>query len=166
MIVLVLGAARSGKSRVAEQLAAATRRPVTYLATASPERTDAEFSARVERHRARRPHEWTTRECGAALPAAITGCRDTVLADSLGTWIAAHRDLDADTDALCDALLAHPGTAVVVSEEVGWSVHPVRASTRRFVDRLGECNQAVAHIADRVVLVVAGRPLELPACDA
>jgi adenosylcobinamide kinase/adenosylcobinamide-phosphate guanylyltransferase len=166
MIVLVLGAARSGKSGVAERLAASTGRPVTYLATASPERDDAEFAARVERHRARRPRDWSTLECGAALTSAIAGCRDTVLADSLGTWIAAHRDFDANTDALCDALRVHAGTAVVVSEEVGWSVHPVRASTRRFVDRLGECNQAVAQIADRVVLVVAGRPLELPACDA
>jgi adenosyl cobinamide kinase/adenosyl cobinamide phosphate guanylyltransferase len=87
-----------------------------------------------------------------------------VLVDSLGTWLTGHDDLTPDVDALCAALSARAGDAVVVSEEVGLGVHPSSELGRRFRDALGVVNLAVAEVADEVVLVVAGRvlPLERP----
>jgi adenosyl cobinamide kinase/adenosyl cobinamide phosphate guanylyltransferase len=160
-IVLVLGGTRSGKSAVAERLAAAAGGPVTYLATATV--TDDAMAARVHDHRARRPPEWTTVECGSALVDAVRAARGTVLVDSLGTWVAGHWDQPVDADALVGALTARgDDLTVVVSEEVGMAVHPESAVGRRFVDVIGSLNHAVSAVSDRVALVVAGRVLWLP----
>jgi adenosylcobinamide kinase/adenosylcobinamide-phosphate guanylyltransferase len=159
MITLVLGGTRSGKSALAERTAAALPQPVTYLATASP--ADPGMVVRIERHRQRRPKGWSTIEAGARLVEVLQTVRGTVLIDSLGTWVAATDDLDADADALCAALRAHEGDVVLVSEEVGLGVHPATEVGRRFADVLGELNQAVAEVADEVVLAVAGRSLRL-----
>lgn len=160
MIVLVLGGARSGKSEVAEGLC---RGPVTYLATAVVR--DPDMAARVARHRDRRPGHWKTVEAGPGeVVAAVRAAAEpgsTLLLDSLTTWVAEAPDFAVDGPALCAALRARPGTSVVVSDEVGLGVHPSTAVGRRFRDRLGELNRAVADQADRVVLVVAGRLLIL-----
>ena len=88
-----------------------------------------------------------------------------MLVDSLGTWVAAHPDLAPDVAALVAALRARaaraPGATVLVSEEVGLGVHPPTEVGRCFADALGTLNRAVAEIADRVLLVVAGRVLPL-----
>lgn len=160
MIALVLGGARSGKSGHAEHRAASFPQPVTYVATACVD-GDADLAARVAEHRARRPASWTTIESGPDLPAVLRATTGTVLVDALGPWLAAAPDLAVDGDALCDALTARAGDTVVVSEEVGLGVHPATAAGRRFRDALGELNQAVAAVADEVVLVVAGRALRL-----
>ena len=162
MIVLVLGGARSGKSRHAEQLAASLAEPVTYVATACVD-GDADLAARVAEHRARRPASWTTVESGPDLPGVLRVTSGTVLLDALGPWLAAAPDLAVDAGALCEALAARAGDTVVVSEEVGLGVHPATEAGRRFRDALGEVNQAVAAVADEVVLVVAGRALRLEA---
>lgn len=162
MIALVLGGARSGKSGHAEHVAASLPEPVTYLATARVD-GDADLAARVARHRARRPASWTTVESGPDLPAVLRATTGTVLLDALGPWLAAAHDLAVDAGALCDALTTRAGDTVVVSEEVGLGVHPATAAGRRFRDALGELNQAVAAVADEVVLVVAGRALRLQA---
>jgi adenosyl cobinamide kinase/adenosyl cobinamide phosphate guanylyltransferase len=161
VITLVLGGARSGKSEVAERLAGDS--PVVYLATAATDAgADADMAARIDAHRRRRPSTWQTVECGAALVDAVRSRPDgTLLVDSLGTWIAASPDFAADVDALCGALRDRGGDAVVVSEEVGLGVHPSSEAGRRFRDALGNCNRTVADVADRVVLVVAGRVLPL-----
>ena len=159
MIALVLGGARSGKSAHAERLAASLPGPVSYLATATV--ADAEMAARVAVHRRRRPPSWRVIECGTALDATLEACDATALVDSLGTWVAGHPDLAIDLEALIEALISRRGDTVVVSEEVGSGIHPGSAVGRRFRDVLGELNQAVAAVADEVVLVVAGRPLVL-----
>jgi adenosyl cobinamide kinase/adenosyl cobinamide phosphate guanylyltransferase len=162
MITLVLGGTRSGKSALAERLAAEAAARVTYVATAAIE--DREFRARVETHRARRPAAWTTIESDTDLAATVRPLDGTVLIDSLGAWIA--RTIDhVDLDALCDALGHRTGTTIVVSEEVGLGVHAATPVGVRFADALGECNRRVAGIAERVLLVVAGRVLELPHPD-
>lgn len=161
MITLVLGGTRSGKSAVAERLAARRGLPVTYLATAVADPGDADLAARIAAHRARRPPAWTTREAGADLPAVLRATRGTVLVDALGTWVAASPDLAVDAGGLCAALVERAGDAVVVSDEVGLGVHPATEVGRRFRDVLGELNQAVATVADEVLLVVAGRTLPL-----
>lgn len=164
-VIVVLGGTRSGKSEVAERIAADTTGPVVYLATGTPDGSD--LDGRIADHRRRRPSTWTTVECGAALADALrshpTG---TVLVDSLGTWLTAHHDFAADTDDLLRAIAERNGTTVIVSEEVGLAVHPATELGRRFVDALGSLNRAVAAVADDVALVVAGRTLWLPADEA
>src|SRR5581483_4711329 len=136
VITLVLGGARSGKSVVAERLAAAAPQPVTYVATACAG-DDLDHAARIAVHRARRDPSWTTVEAGAALVDALRTARGTVLVDSIGTWVA-----------------AHDGDSIVVSEEVGLGVHPSSELGVRFRDVLGAVNVALADFADRALLVV------------
>ena len=167
MIVLVLGGTRSGKSAVAESMAArlaGVGGDVTYVATARLDPDDHDHAARIEAHRRRRPEGWVTVECSdpSALPVALRDADGVVLLDSLGTWVAGHPDLDPDPGPLVDSLRARGATTVVVSEEVGLALHATTEVGRRFVDALGEVNRAVSSIADHAVLVVAGRAIELP----
>lgn len=161
MIVLVLGGTRSGKSEMAEKIATEMGLVVTYVATAIVD-DDEDLAARVARHRARRPTSWQTIET-ADLPATLTTVAGPVVVDSIGTWVAGVPDFAVDIDALCRACSERAGDTVIVTEEVGLSIHPPTEVGRRFVDVLGECNRRLADIADRVLLVVAGRALELEA---
>lgn len=161
MITLVVGGARSGKSAVAERLAARASGPVTYVATALVDPTDADHVARVAAHQARRDPTWRTIEAGVDLAGLVRQRSGTLLVDSLGTWVTSHPDMAPDVAALCEALRVRDGDAVVVSEEVGLGVHPSSESGRRFRDALGTVNVAVADVADEVLLVVAGRVLPL-----
>ncbi|MCO8128157.1 bifunctional adenosylcobinamide kinase/adenosylcobinamide-phosphate guanylyltransferase [Acidimicrobiia bacterium EGI L10123] len=167
MIVLVLGGTRSGKSAVAESMAARLAGPhaaVTYVATARLDPADADHAARIEAHRARRPAAWTTVECTTPtdLPGVLRGTDGVVLLDSLGTWATGHPDLDPDPGPLVDALRARAGTTIVVGEEVGLAPHAPTELGRRFADALGQVNQAVSAVADHALLVVAGRAISLP----
>jgi len=168
VITLVLGGVRSGKSEIAERLAAqaaaATGAPVTYLATGIGDDSDAD---RVAAHRARRPPSWATIEEPHAVPKVLDETVGIVVVDSLGTWLA--HDLDATpiadrADALVAALRGRRATSatIIVSEEVGLGVHPPTEIGRRFADDLGLLNRRVAEIADCVLFVAAGRVVELP----
>lgn len=162
MITLVLGGTRSGKSEVAEHLAARHGPPVTYVATLRLG-GDADLEARVAAHRSRRDAGWATVEAGADLPAVLAGLTGTVLVDSLGPWVAACPQMGADAEALCAAMCGRGGDTVVVSEEVGMAVHATTEAGRRFEDALGAVNRAVSAVAGRAYLVVAGRAVPLPA---
>ena len=171
---LVLGGSRSGKSAVAERLLAG-RPDVTYVATGPvPDGADLDWAARVERHRARRPQGWATRETTDL--AEVVGATDgALLVDSVGSWLTGVLDdcgawADAPgwratcadrLDQLQAAWLRAPGPVVAVSDEVGSGVVPATASGRLFRDLLGELNARLSLAADRVLLVVAGRVLEL-----
>ena len=165
MITLVLGGTRSGKSEVAESLAADAAHAAgangraTYVATGSP--SDAEMAARIAAHRARRPAGWATVEAETALPAVLAAVTGPAIVDSLGAWVAAHPDLRPDAAGLCRALGGRTAATIVVSEEVGLGVHAPTEAGRRFADALGELNRAVAEISNDVLLVVAGRVLRL-----
>jgi adenosyl cobinamide kinase/adenosyl cobinamide phosphate guanylyltransferase len=159
MITLVLGGARSGKSEMAEQLAAAEPGPVTYIATAVV--GDEDFAARVQAHRARRPASWTTIEAGADLVRTLGSVEGTALVDSLGTWLAASPEFEGDVKGLLAVLDKRSGDTVLVSEEVGLGVHPSTEVGGRFRDALGALNRQVSAVADDVFLVVAGRGLRL-----
>jgi adenosylcobinamide kinase/adenosylcobinamide-phosphate guanylyltransferase len=169
--VLVLGGVRAGKSAYASARAAELGGRVAFVATA--EAGDAEMAARIARHRAARPPGWATIEAPIALADAVAGLEgkaDVVVVDCLNLWVA---NLLARTPALPDeALLVEAGRLadpvarrfaglLVVSNEVGWGVHPTTALGRRFRDALGLVNQTVARAADEVVLLVAGCPLWL-----
>lgn len=159
MITLVLGGARSGKSVLAERLAADLPEPVTYLATAVV--ADHDMAARIAVHQARRPSTWRTVEVGTDLVDRLAQLEGSVLLDSLGTWVAAAPAFDVDVEALAYVLELRRGDTVIVSDEVGLGVHPSSESGRRYRDALGQVNQAIAAIADDALLVVAGRALHL-----
>lgn len=159
MITLVVGGVRSGKSELAERLAG-TGEAVTYVATGP---TGQGMDERIAAHQARRPGSWETVEVsGADLATAVTASGGgTLLVDSLGTWVASHPDLDPDIDALVGALAGCVAHVVLVSDEVGLSVHPETELGRRFQDVLGTLNRRVSAVADRVLFVAAGRVVEL-----
>lgn len=167
MIILVLGGTRSGKSEVAESIAASLGSTVAYVATAAVDPSDADHTTRVAAHRARRPAHWSTIECEAYadLPRVLREIDSPVLVDSLGTWVTKHPEMNVESSDLLDALASRVTPAVIVSEEVGLAVHPPSEMGRRYVDALGILNQQIAEVADRVLLVVAGRILELPHPD-
>ncbi|HZC57983.1 MAG TPA: bifunctional adenosylcobinamide kinase/adenosylcobinamide-phosphate guanylyltransferase [Xanthobacteraceae bacterium] len=163
---LILGGARSGKSRYAEGLIAALpppwRPPWTYIATA--EAGDAEMAERIAVHRVRRGANWRTIEAPRDLPAALKSAQGKpVLIDCLTLWLSnlmlAAADIEAETALLEQALAAAAAPAVLVANEVGSGIVPDHALGRRFRDLHGILNQRIAARADRVVLVVAGLPL-------
>jgi adenosyl cobinamide kinase/adenosyl cobinamide phosphate guanylyltransferase len=166
VITLVLGGARSGKSAVAEALAAQAAGDagtVVYVATAVCGADDEDLAARIEAHARRRPSHWKTEEIGLAgdLPALLRARQGVLLVDSLGTWLAGVPDFAVHVDELVSALQGRPDPTILVSEEVGMGVHPSTEAGRRFRDALGTLNQAVAVVSTRVALVVAGRVLDL-----
>jgi adenosylcobinamide kinase / adenosylcobinamide-phosphate guanylyltransferase len=170
-VVLVLGGTRSGKSALAERLAAVAAADaglaVVFVATGpSADGDDPAWRARIAAHRSRRPPEWSTVEvpAGGDLPGVLDDLDGAAVVDSLGTWISGFDTFEAPGEELCKALLSRRSAGLptfVVSEEVGLSVHPPTETGRRFADALGELNQSVAAIAGRVLLAVAGRSVEL-----
>ena len=173
---LILGGARSGKSTTAERLLAAHEH-VTYIATGSvPDGTDAAWAERVSRHREQRPAGWTTLETADAA-AALRSTSGPVLLDCLSTWLAAamtaagawderagwQRCIDDRIDDLLDAWRGVAGPLVAVTNEVGSGVVPATVSGGLYRDWLGRLNQRVAGESERVLLVVAGRVLDLDA---
>jgi len=166
VITLVIGGVRSGKSELGARLAARHNEPVTVVVpTTFP--TDPDLAARVRAHQARRPATWTTLECGAALPATLAATAGPALVDSLGTWLTESPGFDVDSTALLDALATRAGPTVLVTEEVGLSVHPPTETGRRFADALGALNTTIAAVADEALLTVAGRVVRLhqPECE-
>ena len=178
---LILGGARSGKSRHAEQLAReaeANGARVVYLATALA--GDDEMRERIALHRRQRPAHWQTVEVPLRADALALALGEhahpgaCVLVDCLTLWFsqlvcppdsAPARDADAATRALLHALARVQGQVIVVSNEIGWGVMPLGREVRAVVDGLGRLNQDVARHADRVTLMVAGLPLEVKSPD-
>ena len=168
MLQLILGGARSGKSRLAERLAAESTLPVTYIATSQP--LDGELNERVALHRQRRPAHWQLIEDPLELArvlgenAAADAC---LLVDCLTLWLTnllmlddAER-LNIEREALLQSLAQLPGEIIFVSNETGLGIVPLGELTRRYVDEAGWLHQALAERCQRVVLTVAGLPLTL-----
>lgn len=172
MIELVLGGARSGKSRYAERQAMAANLPVTYVATA--EAGDDEMHRRIQHHRQRRPGNWRTLEEPIQLAEIIRQhvSPDTcLLVDCLTLWLSnvlfdrqgnlQESLFETQRAALLDALSQCKGPVIMVSNEVGMGVVAADPLTRRFVDEAGFLHQALAQLCDSVVWVVAGLPQKL-----
>ncbi len=167
--ILILGGARSGKSRYALELARSLEGPVGFVATAQAR--DPEMARRIQRHRAERPAGWLTVEEPLEVAAALrslAGRVGIVVMDCLTLWIANRMEREptdepilAEADDLAKLLSERPYHTVLVSNEVGLGVHPETPDGLRFRDLLGVVNQKIAAQTDRVVLMAAGLPLVL-----
>jgi len=163
---LILGGARSGKSRHAEMLGRAHGGALVYIATG--EAGDSEMAERIKRHRAARGTEWTTIEEPLELVAAVSreaGARRFVLVDCITLWISNlmgfRRSVSAEVDALAQVIEAAPGVVCLVSNEVGFGIVPDNAMARAFRDEAGLAHQRLAVACEEVVLMVAVLPLIL-----
>lgn len=165
---LILGGMRSGKSCLAEQHARASNLPVTYFATAQAQ--DEEMRARIAHHQAQRPSHWQVVEEPLALAAALrrhAAENRCMLVDCLTLWltnllcIEGEARLRQETGALLEALPGLPGIIILVSNETGMGVVPLGELTRRYCDEAGRLHQALAQRCDKVILTVAGLPLNL-----
>jgi adenosylcobinamide kinase / adenosylcobinamide-phosphate guanylyltransferase len=167
-LILVTGAARSGKSEWAETLAIQSGKAVTYVATATVDPTDPEWQARIFHHQQRRPATWQTGAAKEDLAMRIGRAEsaECLLVDSLGTWVANFLDrADAEwaeiTQELLGELPTSLATIIVVAEETGWGVVPAYPSGRLFRDRLGMLTRQIGSIANPVYLVTGGHILNL-----
>lgn len=166
--ILVTGPTKSGKSEWAEQLAAQCSEQVLYVATSQVDGTDADWQARVARHRQRRPVAWQTLEVPHDLAAALRAApsEDCWLVDSLGTWLAncleqTDEEWQATVEDLLKAIAIFPNMLILVAEETGWGVVPAYPLGRKFRDRLGDLTRRIGAIADTTYLVVAGFAISL-----
>lgn len=165
MAELILGGARSGKSRYAERRATESGLDVVYIATCQPR--DADMRERIERHRDQRPAHWALVEEPLALARVLREqAREDrcLLVDCLTLWLSnllLVGDPQAwvrERSALLETLPALPGRLLLVSNETGLGVVPMGELTRRFVDEAGWLHQALAADCERVVFCVAGLP--------
>jgi len=164
--LLVLGGARSGKSRYAQGRAEALPGDLVFIATAQAQ--DEEMHERIARHRADRGPRWRTIEAPIDLAetvAAEAGPARVLLIDCLTLWASnlmfAERDAAWEADRLAEALRMAAGPVILVSNEVGLGIVPDNALARRFRDSAGRINQEIAAAADEVQFVAAGLPLRL-----
>jgi len=167
-VTLVLGGARSGKSRHAEALVERQPGACLYLATAEP--GDAEMAERIAAHKARRGRRWQTLEEPLDLVGALGRAArpdGAVLVDCLTLWLSnlfgSSRDAARESARLIDALPGLAGPVVFVSNEVGLGIHPANALARRFVDQAGRLHQDLGQAAQSVIFMAAGLPLVLKA---
>ena len=168
MLELILGGARSGKSRLAERLALESGLAVTYIATAHA--GDGEMGARIAHHQSRRPADWALLEEPIQLMQALSDHaaeNRCLLVDCLTLWLTNLLCLDegaqlaGQRDALLQRIGELPGHIILVSNETGLGVVPLGELTRRYVDEAGWLHQALAERAQRVTFCVAGLPMVL-----
>ncbi len=164
--ILVLGGARSGKSRYAEELAAAHEGARVYIATARA--GDEEMAMRISAHQARRGRAWATVEEPLELVPALRAAAQEggfILVDCITLWLSnlmmARRDMAAEVEDLCEAARALPGRLCFVSNEVGLGIVPDNPMGRYFRDEAGFANQMLAQAADEAVFMVSGLPMKL-----
>lgn len=172
MLIVCIGGARSGKSSLALELARRSGTEVTFIATCPQIDGDDDLTSRIENHRAERPPDWRTVEEEHDLVAALAAAGDTYcVIDCLTLWVSnlMHRGDDDAAIALAAGRAAAAArarvdggaTTIVVTNEVGSGVHPATELGRRYRDLLGRVNQIWGAAADRSLLLIAGRAIEL-----
>jgi adenosylcobinamide kinase/adenosylcobinamide-phosphate guanylyltransferase len=168
---LILGGARSGKSTLASRLALESGKPVIFIATAEPR--DDEMAARISRHRGDRPAAWRTIEAPLDLQAAVmtTASGHFLILDCLTLWVSnlleqgkKAGEISAAAEHLAQEMSGRLG--VVVTNEVGLGIVPLNELARVYRDLLGTVNATFATFAERAVLMVAGRALDLGSADS
>ena len=168
MMQLILGGARSGKSRLAEQIAKDSNLNVTYIATAQA--FDHEMQARIDHHQAQRPRHWTVIE----EPLYLADClieldqpNQLILVDCLTLWMSnllMHENAELQIQQcqkLLDILPILQAEVILVSNETGLGVIPMGEISRKFVDESGRLHQQLGQIAEKVIFCVAGFPMML-----
>jgi adenosylcobinamide kinase / adenosylcobinamide-phosphate guanylyltransferase len=167
-LILVTGAARSGKSEWAEDLAINSDKTVVYIATATQNPDDPEWQERIQKHQQRRPQDWITLSVHTELTAALVECQPNtcLLVDSLGTWVAnllEDEDLDWENTVreFLEILPSVAADVIFVAEETGWGVVPAYPMGRKFRDRLGALVRQLGIICEPVYLVAGGHALNL-----
>lgn len=165
-MTLILGGARSGKSRLAQQMAERHAGGLCFIATAQA--FDGETAARIARHQADRGPRWTTLEAPLALPEAVVAAGErscVILVDCLTMWLGnlMHYGHDVGTAAreLISACQRVQVPLLLVSNEVGQGIVPDNAMARNFRDQAGRLHQDIAAVADDVWFVTAGLPQRL-----
>ncbi|MGB8810444.1 MAG: bifunctional adenosylcobinamide kinase/adenosylcobinamide-phosphate guanylyltransferase [Acinetobacter calcoaceticus] len=168
MLQLILGGARSGKSRLAEQTAISMQLAVTYVATAQA--LDSEMQSRIAHHQNQRPAHWSLVEEPLFLAKTLQKIdqpNQIILVDCLTLWLTNLLLLDDqnvqefECEQLIDVLPKLQSEVILVSNETGLGVVPLGEISRRFVDEAGRLHQALGQIADKVVFCVAGFPMIL-----
>jgi adenosylcobinamide kinase / adenosylcobinamide-phosphate guanylyltransferase len=174
--ILITGGARSGKSRLAQELARKTGGPVLFVATA--EAGDEEMKHRIETHRKARPADWTTLEVTTRIGRKITrniGQARTVIIDCITLLInnifqqhegavdapALEKAVAAEIKELVNCMERSKARFIIVTNEVGLGIVPADRVSRLYRDLLGKANQMLAEYADEVILMVAGMPVFL-----
>jgi adenosyl cobinamide kinase/adenosyl cobinamide phosphate guanylyltransferase len=161
-VTLLIGGARSGKSALAVEMGRRYDGNVVFLATAEP--FDADMSSRIARHRNDRP-DWPLIESPRDLDSAVAASPTSsmLIVDCLTVWVAneLHHGGSIDAQAVARALTDRGGPSVVITNEVGLGVHPETELGRSYRDELGRVNQAIAAVATRTLLLVAGRAIRL-----
>ena len=167
-LALILGGARSGKSRYGLGLAARCPAPRLFVATGEPR--EAEMEARIEAHQRERGSDWATREVPLELAAALNDAQDhygVIVVDCLTMWVsnlllkegASQGSIQTACEGLLSTLAQTAAPTILVSNEVGWGIVPDNPLARKFRDQAGWLHQRLAQVADLVVLVVAGVPM-------
>jgi adenosylcobinamide kinase/adenosylcobinamide-phosphate guanylyltransferase len=169
-LTVLLGGARSGKSRLAQELAAAVGAPVTFLATGQA--GDSEMADRIQRHRGERPEEWASVEEPYALESALASVDPgrTVILDCLTLWVSNALERDGDPEIVLDsarsaahAAATRAASTIAITNEVGLGIVPATPLGRAYRDLLGSVNSAWVAESEDAFLVVAGRMLSLRA---
>ena len=167
-LALILGGARSGKSRYGLGLAARCPAPRLFVATCEPR--DAEMEARIEAHQRERGSDWATREVPLELAATLGEAQNhygVIVVDCLTMWVsnlllqegAPPGSIQTACEHLLAALAKTAAPTILISNEVGWGIVPDNPLARKFRDQAGWLHQRLAQLADLVVLVVAGVPV-------
>lgn len=166
MQTLILGGARSGKSRYAEQLALQSQKSVVYIATAQAQ--DAEMQTRIQHHQASRSAEWLTLEEPLSLATTLAAQAQPeriLLVDCLTLWLTnllcledSEQRLTSELNTLYAVLPQLSGELILVSNETGLGVVPLGELTRRYVDEAGRMHQRLAAQMQQVIFMIAGLP--------
>lgn len=171
---LIIGGARSGKSRLAQEYAInwQTRTQGQVIVIATAEITQGAMAKRIAHHKSQRPSEWQLIETSLDLPQALLKHSQTgnlILVDCLTLWLSniqlSERCWQQEKQALLSALQQLPGEVIFISNEVGQGVVPLGELSREFVDESGWLHQALAREVDKVTMVIAGLGLALKSLD-
>jgi len=172
--ILIVGGARSGKSDLAQRLAAEMGKEVLFVATAAA--GDEEMRRRIEKHRSARPPSWRTLEAESGLASrlpeevgraevVIIDCITLLVSNLIGDGDEAPDSLEArvmaEIGALIELMEQSPASFIIVSNEVGLGLVPPNPLGRAYRDALGRANQMLARHANEVYMMVAGIPLKL-----
>ncbi|BAQ62226.1 adenosylcobinamide-phosphate guanylyltransferase [Geminocystis sp. NIES-3708] len=167
-IILVTGAANSGKSEWAESLAKNSQKPVIYIATAQKIKDDEEWMLKIKQHQKRRPKNWQTWEIPDNLSLAIKKIPqdNCILIDSLGTWVTNFLEKDEsqwqiEVEKLIFSLKNASSNIILVGEETGWGVIPAYPLGRLFRNRLGKLIRLIGSMANTVYLTIGGYAVEV-----